>query len=102
MAKERERYQHSTQSMSDGISAIPMLPINDSVCRFRLKTNILIKFYLTLQIILSKEDASYHLTIEIPSPIEFVLLQSDVPVKLLDVDKNTAVISFSICEPMVI
>lgn len=29
--KERERYQHSTQSMSDGISALPMLPINDSV-----------------------------------------------------------------------
>lgn len=52
--------------------------------------------------ILSKNDASYHLTIEIPSPIEFVLLQSDVNVKLLDVDKNTAVISFSNCDPMVI
>lgn len=51
--------------------------------------------------VLSKDDASYHLTIEIPSPIEFVLLQSDVPIKLLDVDKNTAVVSFSTCEPMV-
>lgn len=51
--------------------------------------------------VLCKEDASYNLTIEIPSPIEFVLLQSDVPIKLLDVDKNTAVVSFSPCEPMV-
>lgn len=29
--RERERYQLSTQSMSDGLSAIPILPINDSV-----------------------------------------------------------------------
>lgn len=36
MAKERERYQHSTQSMSDGISAIPILPINDSVIVYEL------------------------------------------------------------------
>lgn len=51
--------------------------------------------------VLTKEDASYILTIEIPSPIEFVLLQSDVPIKLLDVDKNTAVVSFSPCDPLV-
>lgn len=51
--------------------------------------------------ILSKDDASYMLSIEIPAPIEFVLLQSDVPVKILDVDKNTAVVSFSACAPMV-
>ncbi len=54
-----------------------------------------------LQMILSKEDASYNLSIEIPAPIEFVLLQSDVPIKLLDIDKNTAVISFSKCSIMV-
>lgn len=30
--RERERYKESTQLMSDGISAIPMLPVNDSVC----------------------------------------------------------------------
>lgn len=50
---------------------------------------------------LVKEDASYNLSIEIPAPIEFVVLQSDVPIKLLDVDKNTAVISFSQCDAMV-
>lgn len=32
--KERERYKESTQLMSDGISAIPMLAVNDSVREF--------------------------------------------------------------------
>lgn len=50
---------------------------------------------------LSKEDASYLLSVEIPAPIEFVLLQCDVPIELLDVEKNTAVVSYSKCEPMV-
>lgn len=30
--KEREKYQMSTQALSSGLSAIPMLAINDSVC----------------------------------------------------------------------
>lgn len=30
--RERDRYKESTQLMSDGISAIPMLAVNDSVC----------------------------------------------------------------------
>lgn len=51
--------------------------------------------------ILSSEDGSYHLSIEIPTPIEFVLLQSDVPVELMDVDKSTAVVSFSACDSTV-
>lgn len=102
VAKERERYQISTQSMSDGISAIPMLPVNDSVSLFFTQNWTVFDCpYFFLQIILSKEDASYMLSIEIPAPIEFVLLQSDVPVKILDVDKNTAVVSFSACVPMV-
>lgn len=40
VARERERYQISTQSMSDGISAIPMMPVNDSVS---LKIRILLR-----------------------------------------------------------
>lgn len=63
--------------------------------------NIQFKCPNRFQMILSKDDASYNLSIEIPAPIEFVLLQSDVPIKLLDVDKNTAVISFSKCGAMV-
>lgn len=34
--RERERYKMSTQSMSPGLSAIPMLPVNHSVNDFNL------------------------------------------------------------------
>lgn len=54
-----------------------------------------------LQLSLSKEEASYSLTIEIPAPIEFVLLQSNAPVQLIDVEKSSAVVSFSQCDPSV-
>lgn len=30
--KERERYKLSTQTVSGGFSAIPMMPINSAVC----------------------------------------------------------------------
>ena len=33
--------------------------------------------------------------------IDHVLLQSDVPVDLLDVEKNSAVVSYSACDPEV-
>lgn len=38
--RERDRYKESTQLMSDGISAIPMLPVNDSVSIFVSKWSI--------------------------------------------------------------
>lgn len=50
---------------------------------------------------LSQEDASYTLSIEIAAPIEFVLLQSDIPIELMDIEKNTAVVSLSKCDPLV-
>ena len=50
---------------------------------------------------LSKEDASYLLTIEVQTPIDNVMLQSDVPVDLLDVEKNSAVVSYSTCDQAV-
>ncbi|XP_058065445.1 Bardet-Biedl syndrome 7 protein homolog [Anopheles bellator] len=81
IAKERERYQLSTQAMSSGLSAIPMLPVNDSF-------------------VLSKSDATYLLSLEIPTPIEHVLLQCDTPINLLDVEKNSAVVSFSECDKL--
>uniref|UniRef100_A0A182MRP1 Bardet-Biedl syndrome 7 protein homolog n=1 Tax=Anopheles culicifacies TaxID=139723 RepID=A0A182MRP1_9DIPT len=81
IAKERERYQLSTQALSSGLSAIPMLPINDSF-------------------VLCKEDATFLLSLEIPTPIEHVLLQCDAPITLLDVEKNTAVVSFSECDKL--
>lgn len=51
--------------------------------------------------VLSKDDASYVLTLEVPTAIDNVLLQSDVPINLLDVEKNSAVVSFSEPDPQV-
>ncbi|KAK2563629.1 Bardet-Biedl syndrome 7 protein [Acropora cervicornis] len=76
--KEREKYQFTAHSDS-ALSAIPQFAIND-------------KFAL------NRDDASYALTIEVQIPIDNVLLQSDVPIDLLDVDKNSAVVSYSACD----
>ncbi|XP_031571614.1 Bardet-Biedl syndrome 7 protein-like [Actinia tenebrosa] len=76
--KEREKYQYTAQS-SSALSAIPQFAIND---RFAL----------------NRDDASYTLSIEVQIPIDNVLLQSDVPIDLLDVDKNSAVVSYSACD----
>ncbi|XP_019647281.1 PREDICTED: Bardet-Biedl syndrome 7 protein homolog [Branchiostoma belcheri] len=79
VAREREKYQATAHS-SKAISAVPFFNIND-------------KFTL------SKDDASYTLSLEVQSAIDNVLLQSDVPIDLLDVEKNSAVVSFSATEP---
>ncbi|XP_059178625.1 Bardet-Biedl syndrome 7 protein homolog isoform X3 [Physella acuta] len=79
VSEEREKYQQTATSKT-AVSAVPIFPIND-------------KF------VLNKDDASYSLCLELQSPIDNVLLQSDVPVDLLDVDKNSAVVSFSACNP---
>ncbi|XP_063776321.1 Bardet-Biedl syndrome 7 protein [Pseudophryne corroboree] len=77
VVQERERYQHSSQSTT-AVSAVPVFSVND-------------KFTL------NKDDASYSLILEVQMAIDTVLIQSDVPVDLLDVDKNSAVVSFSGC-----
>ncbi|KAF7707032.1 hypothetical protein HF521_018250 [Silurus meridionalis] len=74
----REKYQQSSQSTT-AVSAVPFFSIND---RFNL----------------CQEDASYSLTLEVQTAIDNLLLQSDVPIDLLDVDKNSAVVSFSECD----
>uniref|UniRef100_A0A8C5A9S8 Bardet-Biedl syndrome 7 n=1 Tax=Gadus morhua TaxID=8049 RepID=A0A8C5A9S8_GADMO len=74
----RERYQQTAQSPS-AVSAVPVFSIND-------------KFTLC------QDDASYSLTLEVQTAIDNLLLQSDVPIDLLDVDKNSAVVSFSECD----
>ncbi|XP_078396201.1 BBSome complex member BBS7 isoform X2 [Cetorhinus maximus] len=76
--QEREKYQQSAQS-SGAVSAVPVFNVND-------------KFTL------NRDDASYSLTVEVQTAIDNVLLQSDVPIDLLDVDKNSAVVSFSGCD----
>ncbi|KAL6060424.1 hypothetical protein STEG23_022632, partial [Scotinomys teguina] len=76
--QERENYQQSSQS-SRAKLAVPSFSIND-------------KFTL------NKDDASYSLVLEVQTAIDNVLIQSDVPIDLLDVDKNSAVVSFSSCD----
>ena len=78
--KEREKYQAQAVSTLGGVSAIPKINIKDKMT-------------------LNQADASYILSIECQTAIDNVLLQSDVPVDLLDVDKNSAVVSYSACKP---
>ncbi|XP_064637282.1 Bardet-Biedl syndrome 7 protein homolog isoform X2 [Lineus longissimus] len=77
--KEREKYQSTAQS-KNAVSAVPKFNINDKY-------------------VLDREDASYTLSLEVQMAIDNVLLQSDVPIDLLDVDKNSAVVSYSQCDP---
>ncbi|XP_071156435.1 BBSome complex member BBS7-like isoform X3 [Mytilus edulis] len=79
VSSEREKYQQSAGSKT-AISAVSGFNIND-------------KF------VLNREDASYTLSLELQLPIDNVLLQSDVPIDLLDVEKNSAVVSYSACNP---
>nr|XP_022903425.1 Bardet-Biedl syndrome 7 protein homolog isoform X1 [Onthophagus taurus] len=75
VTKEREKYQTATLSYLDDITVIPNCPIKDSM-------------------VLSKLGASYVLSLEVSMPIDNILLQSDVPLDLLDVEKNSAVVSY--------
>ncbi|XP_043478026.1 Bardet-Biedl syndrome 7 protein homolog isoform X2 [Leptopilina heterotoma] len=48
---------------------------------------------------LNKADTSYSLSVELDTAIDNVLIQSDAPIELLDVESNNAVASLSICDP---
>nr|XP_018917653.1 PREDICTED: Bardet-Biedl syndrome 7 protein homolog [Bemisia tabaci] len=79
VAKEREKYQNLTQADSDGLSTIPPLSIRDKLT-------------------FCKEDTSYQLTLEVETTIDNVLVQADLPIELMDIDKNSAVVSHSACD----
>ncbi|XP_077465502.1 BBSome complex member BBS7 isoform X2 [Stigmatopora argus] len=74
----RDEYQQTSRSET-AVSVVPAFSIND-------------KFTLC------QDDASYSLTLEVQTAIDNLLLQSDVPIDLLDVDNNSAVVSFSECD----
>lgn len=76
--QERDKY-HVAAMNDKAISAVPQFDIND-------------KFSL------NRDDASYTLSIEVKAAIDNVLLQSDVPIDLLDTEKNSAVVSYSACD----
>ncbi|CAD5220021.1 unnamed protein product [Bursaphelenchus xylophilus] len=56
-------------------------------------------FHVNDRFTLNKDLACYTLTIELAVPIEYVFLQSDVNVELMDVEKNSAVISVTPPDP---
>jgi Bardet-Biedl syndrome 7 protein len=62
------------------VSALPAFQVND-------------KFSL------NQDEAWYTLSIELQCPIDMVVLQSDVPVDLQEVDKSSAVVSHSPPDP---
>ena len=80
VGKERERYQSQAVSSIGGMSAIPKINIRDKLT-------------------LNQSDASYILSLECQTAIDNILLHSDVPVDLLDIEKNSAVVSYSTCKP---
>jgi len=69
--KERERYSKVSQS----------LVASDVQLKLKDKWN------------LSPEEACYKLQLELTVPLEMVLLQSDVPVELVEADSNVAIVS---------
>ncbi|CAF1147012.1 unnamed protein product [Rotaria sp. Silwood1] len=75
-----DRYHEAIKSNTNAISTIREFRVND---RFEL----------------NRDDATYNLTIESEIPIDNVLLQCDVILDILDVEKNSAVMSFSDCDP---
>ncbi|KAL1505873.1 hypothetical protein ABEB36_005330 [Hypothenemus hampei] len=74
--KEREKYQESTMNSFMELSAISLIPINSTF-------------------ILDKNNASYTLILEVPTAIDNILIECNCKINLLDVEKNTAVISYS-------
>nr|XP_039265008.1 Bardet-Biedl syndrome 7 protein homolog isoform X1 [Styela clava] len=54
-------------------------------------------FHVKDRFVLSPSDSSYNLSIEVQTPIDHIVLQSDVPIDILDVAKNSAVVSYTPC-----
>jgi Bardet-Biedl syndrome 7 protein len=81
VSKMRANYQSSSNN-SKTLSQLKTFQIND-------------KFEL------NRDEASYTLSIEAEVPIDNVLLACDVPIDLLDSEKNASVISFSDCDQSV-
>ena len=79
ISEAKERYQHTVFSAKDSsktMSALPQFPIND---RF----------------VLNQDEAWYTLSIELQVPIDTIMLQSNVPLDVQDIDKSSAVVSYT-------
>ncbi|KAJ1521166.1 hypothetical protein ONE63_002861 [Megalurothrips usitatus] len=80
VAAERDRYLAAAENGNTLLSVVPHLSVNHKMSLIR-------------------EEAAYLLTLEAATAIDNVLVQCDVPVDVLDVDRNSAVVSFSDCGP---
>ncbi|EFO21233.2 hypothetical protein LOAG_07257 [Loa loa] len=74
--KEQQRYNEIMMAEDTVSVSIPNFIVND-------------------QFKLDKEAVCYSLIIELIIPMDFILLQSDVTVELLDVEKNAAIVSIT-------
>lgn len=85
------------------LSAISLIPVNSTVRiwqtellphLFSFNVQIII-FLVKFQFALDSKSATYTLTLETPTAIDNILIECNVAINLLDVEKNTAVISHS-------
>uniref|UniRef100_A0A0N5CEF1 Bardet-Biedl syndrome 7 protein homolog n=1 Tax=Strongyloides papillosus TaxID=174720 RepID=A0A0N5CEF1_STREA len=76
LQEHRTKFQETVAKDDDEVIIAPEFVINDNFT-------------------LNKELACYTLTIELVLPIDFVILQSNVNVELMDVDKNLSVVSLT-------
>nr|XP_002127808.1 Bardet-Biedl syndrome 7 protein homolog [Ciona intestinalis] len=56
-------------------------------------------FHVNDKFVLSPNDSSYTLSIEVQTAIDHIVLQSDVPIDLLDVESTSAVVSYTTNPP---
>ncbi|XP_028967281.1 Bardet-Biedl syndrome 7 protein [Galendromus occidentalis] len=80
VARMKDAYRSLSLQPEKTVSAVPTLSVSESF-------------------VLNHVDASYLLSVEMQMPIEFILIQCDAPMDVLDSDKNTSVVSFSPCTP---
>ncbi|KAI6218532.1 hypothetical protein M3Y99_01702500 [Aphelenchoides fujianensis] len=88
--EERERFQETLQQQQQG---------NADVEAAAQSMEIGANFQINDRFVLNKDLACYTLSIELTIAIEYIFLQSDVNVELLDVEKNSAVISITPPDP---
>ncbi|CAG2186189.1 BBS7 [Mytilus edulis] len=94
--------QLSIDSVLLQVSLELQLPIDNVLLQVSLELqlpidNVLLQVSLELQ--LPIDNVLLQVSLELQLPIDNVLLQSDVPIDLLDVEKNSAVVSYSACNP---
>ena len=89
LKEELDKLQSNVMRMRD----VYQSTLNNSNSLSQLKT-----FQINDKFDLNRDDASYTLLIEAEVPIDNVLLQCDVPIDVLDSDKNSCVLSYSECD----